>query len=164
MVLPNFVQQALSGEPITVYGSGKQSRCFCDVQDTVEALTRLMATDKAVGEVVNIGNTEEVTIEELAKRVKERTGSSSPITYIPYDQAYEPGFEDMLRRVPAIEKLYGLTGFRPKTSLAEIIDRVAEYFRSKRAGEAPWHPAPFDEPAPRCPFPRSASKQSTCES
>jgi UDP-glucose 4-epimerase len=95
-----------------------------------------MATDKAVGEVVNIGNTEEVTIEELAKRVKERTGSSSPITYIPYDQAYEPGFEDMLRRVPAIEKLYGLTGFRPKTSLAEIIDRVAEYFRSKRAGEA----------------------------
>jgi UDP-glucose 4-epimerase len=136
MVLPNFVQQALDNAPMTVYGSGKQSRCFCDVRDTVEALTRLMATDKAVGEVVNIGNTEEVTIEELAKRVKERTGSSSPITYIPYDQAYEPGFEDMLRRVPAIEKLYGLTGFRPKTSLAEIIDRVAEYFRSKRAGEA----------------------------
>jgi UDP-glucose 4-epimerase len=136
MVLPNFVQQALDNAPMTVYGSGKQSRCFCDVRDTVEALTRLMATDKAVGEVVNIGNTEEVTIEELAQRVKERTGSSSPITYIPYDQAYEPGFEDMLRRVPAIEKLYGLTGFRPKTSLAEIIDRVAEYFRSKRAGEA----------------------------
>lgn len=136
MVLPNFVQQALDNVPITVYGSGKQSRCFCDVRDSIEALARLMATDKAVGEVVNIGTTEEVTIEQLAQRVKERTGSSSPIAYVPYDQAYEPGFEDMLRRVPAIEKLYGLTGFRPKTTLAEIIDRVAEYFRSKRASEA----------------------------
>jgi UDP-glucose 4-epimerase len=132
MVLPNFVQQALEGAPITVYGSGKQSRCFCDVRDTVEALARLMATEKAVGQVVNVGNTEEVTIEELARLVKERTGSSSPISYVPYDQAYEPGFEDMFRRVPAIDKLYSLTGYRPKTSLAEIIDRVADYFRARR--------------------------------
>lgn len=137
MVLPSFVQQALDDAPITVYGSGKQSRCFCDVRDTVEALCRLMATDKAVGEVVNIGNTEEVTMDELARRVKERTDSSSPIVHIPYDQAYEPGFEDMPRRVPAIEKLVGLTGFRPQTSLAEIIDRVADYFRAQRGIEEP---------------------------
>jgi UDP-glucose 4-epimerase len=133
MVLPNFVQQALDGTPITVYGSGKQSRCFCDVRDCVEALVRLMATQRAVGEVVNIGNTEEITIEDLARLVKERTGSASPITYVPYDQAYEPGFEDMQRRVPSIEKLADLTGFRPKTTLPEIVDRVAAYFREKRA-------------------------------
>ena len=132
MVLPNFVQQALDGAPITVYGSGKQSRCFCDVRDCVEALARVMATQRAIGEVVNIGNTEEITIEDLAKLVKERTGSASPITYVPYDQAYEPGFEDMQRRVPSIEKLVDLTGFRPTTSLPEIIDRVAAYFREKR--------------------------------
>ncbi len=136
MVLPNFVQQALEGAPITVYGSGKQSRCFCDVRDCVEALVRLMATERAVGEVINIGNTEEITIEDLARLVKERTGSASPITYVPYDQAYEPGFEDMQRRVPCIEKLADLTGFRPRTTLPEIIDRVAAYFREKRAGGA----------------------------
>ncbi len=132
MVLPNFVQQALEGAPITVYGSGKQSRCFCDVRDCVKALARLMATQRAVGEVVNVGNTEEITIEDLAKLVKERTGSASPITYVPYDQAYEPGFEDMQRRVPSIEKLTDLTGFQPKTALPEIVDRVAAYFREKR--------------------------------
>src|SRR2546425_11947835 len=92
MVLPNFVGQALDGKPITVYGSGKQSRCFCDVRDVVEALMRLMETERAVGEVVNVGNTEEVTIEGLAQLVKERTRSSSPIEFVPYDQAYEPGF------------------------------------------------------------------------
>ena len=100
MVLPNFVSQALSGRPITVYGSGAQSRCFCDVRDTVEALLRLVANDHAVGEVVNIGTNREVTVTALAEIVKARTNSSSPITYVPYDQAYEPGFEDMMRRVP----------------------------------------------------------------
>jgi len=114
-----------------VYGDGTQSRCFCDVRDTVEALLRLLPLEKAVGEVVNIGNTEEVSIEHLAKIVKQRTGSASPIQFVPYDQAYEPGFEDMMRRVPCIDKLHGLTGFRPQTSLAEIIDRVAAYFRQK---------------------------------
>jgi UDP-glucose 4-epimerase len=132
MVLPNFVAQALDGAPITVYGNGQQSRCFCDVRDAVEALLRLISTDKAVGEVVNIGNNFEVTIEALAKLVKEQTGSSSPIRYIPYDQAYEPGFEDMFRRVPCLDKLDRLTGFRPTIALPEIIDRVAAYHRRKR--------------------------------
>jgi UDP-glucose 4-epimerase len=135
MVLPNFVKRALDGEPIEVYGNGQQSRCFCDVRDTVEALLRLMPLDRAVGEVINIGNTEEVTIENLAKIVKHRTGSDSPIQFVPYDKAYEPGFEDMMRRVPSIEKLHAMTGFRPQTSLADIIDRVSAYFRQKGALE-----------------------------
>src|SRR5215813_12715975 len=135
MVLPNFVKSALENRTIDVYGNGKQSRCFCDVQDTVEALLRLMASTAAVGEVVNIGNTEEVTIEELAHRVKQRTGSSSPVQFIPYDEAYEPGFEDMMRRVPSVEKLQALTGFRPQTSLNEIIDRVTTYFQ--QSSDAP---------------------------
>ncbi len=131
MVLPNFVQRALVNEPIEVYGDGKQSRCFCDVRDTVEAILRLIPLEIAIGEVINIGNTEEVTIENLAKTVKLRTGSTSPIHYVPYDQAYEPGFEDMMRRVPCIDKLQSLTGFRPQTGLAEIIDRVASYYKQK---------------------------------
>ena len=125
MVLPTFVSQALEGQPLTVYGTGKQSRCFGYVGDAVEAILKLMDTDRAVGEVVNIGNDEEISIEGLASLVKERTGSTSPIHYIPYDQAYEPGFEDMARRVPSVEKLVQLTGFRPSTPLALIIDKVA---------------------------------------
>jgi UDP-glucose 4-epimerase len=132
MVLPNFVRQALEGSPISVYGTGKQSRCFCDVRDAVDALLRLAETDAAVGEVVNVGNDYEITVEGLARLVKERTGSSSAIEYIPYDQAYEPGFEDMFRRVPCLDKLQRLTGFRPTTKLPEIIDRVAEYHGRKR--------------------------------
>jgi len=135
MVLPNFVKRALDGQPIEVYGSGQQSRCFCDVRDTVEALLRLMPLNAAVGEVINIGNTEEVTIENLAKIVKHRTGSHSSIQFVPYDKAYEPGFEDMMRRVPSIEKLHSLTGFRPQTNLADIIDRVSAYFRQKGSAE-----------------------------
>jgi len=131
MVLPNFVKQALDNEPIRVFGNGKQSRCFCDVRDTVEGLIRLMDTDRSIGEVINLGNTEEITIEGLAKLVKERTSSTSPIEFVPYDQAYEPGFEDMMRRVPCVDKLQALTGFRPQTSLNEIIDRVTAYFRQK---------------------------------
>ena len=135
MVLPNFVKSALDNAPIQIYGNGKQSRCFCDVRDTVEGLIRLMDTDRSIGEVVNVGNTEEITIEDLAHRVKERTGSSSPIEYVPYDKAYEPGFEDMMRRVPSVEKLLHLTGFRPHTPLNEIIDRVTAFFRQQT--EAP---------------------------
>jgi len=131
MVLPNFVKAALEDETISIYGDGKQSRCFCDVRDTVEGLVRLMKTDRAVGEVVNVGNTEEVSIEGLAQRVKERTHSNSPIEYVPYDRAYEPGFEDMMRRVPSVDKLHALTGFRPQTSLNEIIDRVTAFFQQK---------------------------------
>ncbi len=133
MVLPNFVKRAIDHAPIEVYGDGTQSRCFCDVRDTIEALLRLIPLERAIGEVVNIGNTEEVTIENLAKIVKQRTGSSSPIQFIPYDKAYEPGFEDMMRRVPCIDKLHALTGFRPQISLVETIDRVSAYFRQKDA-------------------------------
>ena len=142
MVLPNFVKHALANQPIEVYGDGKQSRCFCDVRDTVEALLRLIPLERAIGEVINIGNTEEITIEDLAKTVKQRTASTSPIQYVPYEKAYEPGFEDMMRRVPSIEKLHRLTGFRPQTGLAEIIERVAAYFRQKEgplAGAAAAH-------------------------
>jgi UDP-glucose 4-epimerase len=134
MVLPNFVKSALDNTTISIYGNGKQSRCFCDVRDTVEGLLRLMDTERSIGEVVNVGNTEEISIEGLAQRVKERTGSSSPIEYVPYDEAYEPGFEDMMRRVPSVEKLHALTGFRSKTSLNEIIDRVALFFQMKAGG------------------------------
>jgi UDP-glucose 4-epimerase len=130
MVLPNFVSRALKSEPIEVYGDGTQARCFCDVRDTVEAVLRLIANERSVGEVVNIGSTEEVTIAELAKMVRLRTNSSSPIQLIPYDQAYEPGFEDMMRRIPSVEKLQTLTGFRPQTPLTEIIDRVALHFQN----------------------------------
>ena len=129
--LPNFVKQALRNEPMTVFGNGKQSRCFCDVQDTVEALVRLMNTERAVGQVINIGNTEEISIEDLARAVKKATDSSSPIVYVPYEQAYEPGFEDMMRRLPAVEKLQALTGFRPQIPLPEIINRVVAYYRQK---------------------------------
>ena len=132
MVLPNFVRQALQDAPITVYGTGQQSRCFCDVRDAVEALLRLAITEKSIGEVVNIGNDDEITIEGLARLVKERMGSSSPIEYVPYDQAYEPGFEDMFRRVPCLDKLVRLTGFRPTTKLPEVIDRVAAYQSRKK--------------------------------
>src|SRR5271155_59514 len=131
MVLPNFVKSALDLTPIQVYGNGKQSRCFCDVRDTVESLVRLMDTDKSIGEVVNVGNTEEVSIEQLAQLVKQRTGSNSAIEFVPYDKAYEPGFEDMMRRVPCVDKLEALTGFRPRTPLTEIIDRVAAFFQQK---------------------------------
>jgi UDP-glucose 4-epimerase len=131
MVVPNFVKSALDNSTIGIYGTGKQSRCFCDVRDTVEGLIRLMDSGRAVGEVVNVGNTEEITIEGLAHRVRERTHSSSDIEYIPYDRAYEPGFEDMMRRVPSVDKLEALTGFRPSTSLNEIIDRVAAFFRQE---------------------------------
>jgi UDP-glucose 4-epimerase len=134
MVMPNFVGQALEGAPITIFGDGKQSRCFCDVRDCVEALLRLVHTDRAIGEVINIGSDHEISIEGLAELVKERTSSSSPLAYIPYNQAYEAGFEDMQRRVPSLEKLQSLTGFRPETTLPEIVDRVAAYLeREKRA-------------------------------
>ena len=132
MVLPSFVSQALEQAPITVFGSGQQSRCFGYVEDVIEATLRLIANDRAVGEVVNIGNDEEVTIEELAYRVKAKTQSPSPICFVSYDRAYEPGFEDMPRRVPSLEKLERLTGYRPTTPLDVIIDRVAAYFSGKK--------------------------------
>jgi UDP-glucose 4-epimerase len=132
MVLPTFVSQALDGLPLTVFGTGKQCRCFGYVGDVVKAILRLVRTDCAVGEVVNIGNDEEITIEGLAFLVKQITSSASAVHYIPYDQAYESGFEDMARRVPSLEKLVQLTGFRPSTHLNLIIDKVAAHFAVKK--------------------------------
>jgi UDP-glucose 4-epimerase len=129
MVVPNFVRQAIEGEPITVYGTGKQSRCFCHVGDVVNALAKLVETPAAVGKVFNIGNTEEISIEDLARRVKEIVRSSSEIRYVPYDQAYEEGFEDMPRRVPSIERISKLIGWRPVTSLDTTIEDIARYYK-----------------------------------
>jgi UDP-glucose 4-epimerase len=129
MVLPTFVQQALEDAPITIHGDGKQSRCFCDVRDTVEAVTRLIDA-QAFGEVINIGSTQEISIEELALLVRERLGSRSRILYTPYDHAYSSGYEDMQRRVPSVEKLYAHTGFRPLITLPEIIERTAAHLRT----------------------------------
>jgi UDP-glucose 4-epimerase len=124
MVVPTFVRQALAGEPMTVFGDGSQSRSFSYVGDVVGALQKLMVEPRAIGEVFNIGNTEEVSILELAERVKALSGSASPIVTIPYDQAYEAGFEDMPRRVPDLRKIEQLIGYRPLVGLDEIIRRV----------------------------------------
>jgi UDP-glucose 4-epimerase len=126
MVLPRFIASAQKNEPVKVFGDGQQSRCFCYVLDTVEALLRLMKTPAARGQIFNIGNTEEVTILELARRVIETLGSKSKIEFLPYDKAYAPGFDDMRRRKPLVEKLERTIGFRPQTSLREIIQRTAE--------------------------------------
>jgi UDP-glucose 4-epimerase len=125
MVIPRFVAQALAGEAITVYGDGQQSRCFCDVADATQALGALIEHQAAVGRVFNVGSTEEVTIAELAARVKQVTGSQSPIRFIPYDQAYTPGFEDMRRRVPDTGRIRALCGWRAQTTLDHILARVA---------------------------------------
>lgn len=133
MVLPNFVSQALSGEPITVFGNGTQSRCFGHVYDAVEAILRLIAAPAAVGQVVNVGNDEEVTIMQLAERVREATGSNSEIRLVPYNEAYPEGFEDMHRRVPDVRKLERMVGFRPTIPLAQIIADVVADQRERLA-------------------------------
>jgi len=131
MVIPNFVRQALAGEPITVFGDGKQSRAFTHVADVVGALLKLVVEPKAIGQVINIGNTEEITIERLAERVRDLSGSKSIIKYVPYDQAYESGFEDMPRRVPDLSRVSGLIGYAPTLSLDDILNQVIDYFRKK---------------------------------
>ena len=136
MVLPNFAAQALAGEPITVYGTGTQSRCFGHVQDAVESILRLLATPAAVGQVFNVGNDEEVSILRLAELVKEAAGSSSEIRLIPYSEAYPIGFEDMQRRVPDVRKLEKAIGFRPRTPLAKIIADVVADQRARLAARA----------------------------
>lgn len=129
MVIPRFVRQAMSGEPITVFGNGKQIRTFTHVKDAVAAIMSLVETDKSIGEVFNVGGNEQISIEGLASLVKERMNSKSEIQYIPYDQAYEEGFEDMEKRVPNTAKLRDLVGFSPRHSLDDIIRDVADYFR-----------------------------------
>ncbi len=128
MVLPKFVKAALMNHPITIFGDGKQSRCFADVADVVEGMVKLMDEPKAEGEIFNIGNTEEITIEDLATKIKQMTKSKSKIEYIPYTDAYEEGFEDMRRRVPDINKIHEAIGFSPKYSLENIIERVIKYY------------------------------------
>jgi len=131
MVLPRFAAQALANEPITVFGPGVQTRCFGHVRDAVEAVVRLIAEPAAVGEVYNIGSSEEVSIDELAERVRTAAGSTSEIVHIPYAEAYAEGFEDMPRRVPSVEKLERAIGFRPMTSLDTIIEDVLADLRSR---------------------------------
>ena len=130
MVVPTFVRQALQNEPITVFGDGTQQRSFTYVGDVVDALLKLMVSPKAIGQVYNVGNTEEVTIRALAERIKAKTGSRSEIVLIPYDQAYEAGFEDMPRRVPDLTKINQAIGYVPRVKLDEIIERVVEEKRT----------------------------------
>ncbi len=129
MVVPRFVRQALLGKPLTVYGDGTQTRCFMHVADAVRAVVTLMETDAAVGEVYNVGNAEEISILELATRVRQATGSSSEIIHVPFEVAYDENFEDMHRRVPSVEKIHGAIGWLPEISLDEILCSVITHER-----------------------------------
>jgi UDP-glucose 4-epimerase len=131
MVMPRFISQALKNEPVTVYGDGKQSRCFIHVKDVVDALVKLIEEPKAVGEVFNIGSQEEISIEQLAKEIIKFTGSQSKVEYVSYKTAYEEGFEDMQRRVPDISKINKIIGFKPTCNLAGIIKDIVGYLKSK---------------------------------
>ena len=137
MVIPRFVRQALLNEDVTIYGDGKQSRCFGNVEDVVRGVYKLSQEPRAVGQVFNLGATTEITIEQLARRIVKLTGSKSKLVRVPYDKAYESGFEDMRRRVPDISKAGKLVGYRPRVSLDETIRRVVKHIRkdlkSKRA-------------------------------
>ncbi len=131
MVLPRFVRWALAGAPLEVYGDGQQSRCFCNVRDVVTAMVDLAAAPQAVGQVFNIGSQEEITIGELAERVRQRTGSRSEVRYVPYDQAYEAGFEDFRRRVPSLEKIRAAIEWSPTIPLDQTIDEIVAYYREE---------------------------------
>ncbi len=131
MVVPNFVKSAVRGEPLIVHGDGGQSRCFGHVLDVIEGLTKALETETCFGQVMNIGNAEEITIKQLAEKTIELTGSRSEIKYIPYEEAYGEGFEDMRRRVPSLEKAKRLIGYQPTRSLDEIINDVAKQFREE---------------------------------
>jgi UDP-glucose 4-epimerase len=131
MVIPNLIRQAIAGEPLTVFGDGSQSRAFAHVSDVVGALVRLVAEPRAVGEVINIGNHEEVTILALAERVRVLTDSTSTVRFVPYDEAYESGFEDMPRRVPDLAKVAALIGYTPQHQLDDILRHVIHDFRRR---------------------------------
>jgi UDP-glucose 4-epimerase len=132
MVVPRFVEQALSGEPITVYGDGQQSRCFSYVGDLVRILAKLATFPEAVGEIINVGNDEEITVLGLARQVKAQTKSTSDIVFVPYDIAYASGFDDMQRRVPDLRKLDRLLSDRPRTTLRQSLEFVIDYARAQR--------------------------------
>ena len=131
MVIPNFVRQGLAGQPITVHGDGTQTRSFCYVGDVVDALLRLVSEPRAVGEVFNVGNNQEISILDLADKVRALTGGRSEIVTIPYDQAYEAGFEDMPRRVPDLTKISHLVGYEPKVGLDETLARVVDHIQKR---------------------------------
>jgi UDP-glucose 4-epimerase len=147
MVIPTFVKQALAGRPITVFGDGTQSRCFTHVADVVGALVRVMDHPDSVGQVFNIGSTEEVTIGELAEVVKVLTGSRSEIVLVPYSEAYEAGFEDMPRRVPDLSKIGALIGYKPTHRLEQILQDVIAYYQAARRAHG--HAMPGRVPSPR---------------
>ncbi len=129
MVVPTFVQQALLGHHLTVFGDGEQTRCFANVRDVVWAMAELAESEEAVGQVFNIGSTELISINDLAKRVKTLSGSDSAIEHVPYDDAYESGFEDMFRRMPDISKVEKAIGFKPRRNLDKTINEIIEYFK-----------------------------------
>jgi UDP-glucose 4-epimerase len=137
MVVPRLVGQALAGEPLTVYGDGRQTRCFCHVADVVQALFRLMTEESAYGNVFNVGATNEISVLDLAQRIIEVTGSGSDISLTSYDEAYGEGFEDMYRRVPDITKVQALIGWRPSRSLENIVRDVAAHQRHLARGSTP---------------------------
>ena len=136
MVIPRFVRQALVGEDLTVFGDGTQARCFCHVEDTVDALARLLSSEDAVGDVFNVGSQNETSIRALAELVIEMTGSSSGVRMVPYTEAYEPGFEDMERRLPDISKVEAVTGWRPSRSLRDIVGDVIRFEMEKAVDPA----------------------------
>jgi nucleoside-diphosphate-sugar epimerase len=147
MVVPRFVQQALREESVTIFGDGQQTRCFTDVRDAVTAMLRLMETPSAVGQTFNIGNAREISIERLAHLVIERTGSKSPLRFVPYEQIYERGFEDMRRRVPNVTKLRTTIGFAPEIPLERALENIIHAFRSplsstRRSPRPRWAPLP----------------------
>jgi len=131
MVIPRFVKCALKGEPLTVYGDGKQTRCFAYVKDVLDGLMALVNDHSAYGNVFNIGSTEEVSIENLAIMIKEMTKSPSKIKYIPYEEAYGQAFDDMLRRVPSLDKIYKQVGYKPKTTLRKTLEIIIDHFREQ---------------------------------
>jgi UDP-glucose 4-epimerase len=133
MVIPTFVKQALAGRPVTVYGSGEQTRCFAYVGDVVKALMALIDRKESIGEVYNIGSSEEVSINTLAERIRTLTNSQSEIVHVPYSEAYEEGFEDMPRRVPDTSKIHSLVGFRPETTLDSTLTSVIAYHSGRQS-------------------------------
>ncbi len=134
MVIPNFVRQAMTGEDITIFGDGQQSRCFTYVNDVVNEIVKLMETPKAEGEVFNVGGTEEINMEALAKLVLKKIGGKSKLVYVPYDKAYPLGFEDMQRRIPDLSKLKAMTGYSPTKGIDEILDIIIEH-KKQRLGK-----------------------------
>ena len=130
MVIPRLVQRALAGEPLLVYGDGSQSRCFCNVKDTVRAVIALAAAPAAVGEIYNVGSQEEITILALAERIRARTGAAAPLALVPYEQAYEKGFEDMQRRVPSLDKIKAAIDWAPTFTLDQTLEQVIQFFQA----------------------------------